>query len=73
MFLLTLLMVLRIHVCCRMMSDYSVETINDGISEFNVEFHGPKESNVTESFIFQMDSLVIIGLVIVHFICVNRF
>ncbi|CAI9780635.1 unnamed protein product [Fraxinus pennsylvanica] len=27
-----------------MMSDYSVETINDGISEFNVEFHGPKES-----------------------------
>lgn len=28
----------------RMMSDYNVETINDGISEFNVEFHGPKES-----------------------------
>ncbi|XP_043723819.1 ubiquitin-conjugating enzyme E2-23 kDa-like isoform X1 [Telopea speciosissima] len=26
-----------------MMSDYSVETINDGINEFNVEFHGPKE------------------------------
>ncbi|XP_050220838.1 ubiquitin-conjugating enzyme E2-23 kDa-like [Mercurialis annua] len=27
-----------------MMSDYTVEPINDGISEFNVEFHGPKES-----------------------------
>ncbi|KAF9602503.1 hypothetical protein IFM89_029802 [Coptis chinensis] len=27
-----------------MMSDYSVEPINDGINEFNVEFHGPKES-----------------------------
>jgi len=30
----------------RMMSDYTVETINDGLSEFNVEFHGPKESTV---------------------------
>lgn len=29
---------------CRMMSDYTVETINDGLTEFNVEFHGPKES-----------------------------
>ncbi|KAA8548071.1 hypothetical protein F0562_004668 [Nyssa sinensis] len=27
-----------------MMNDYTVEPINDGISEFNVEFHGPKES-----------------------------
>ncbi|KAG4378735.1 hypothetical protein AAZX31_17G089100 [Glycine max] len=27
-----------------MMSDYAVETINDGLNEFNVEFHGPKES-----------------------------
>ncbi|XP_031736248.1 ubiquitin-conjugating enzyme E2 4 isoform X2 [Cucumis sativus] len=27
-----------------MMSDYNVEMINDGLSEFNVEFHGPKES-----------------------------
>ncbi|XP_010532272.1 PREDICTED: ubiquitin-conjugating enzyme E2-23 kDa-like [Tarenaya hassleriana] len=27
-----------------MMSDYSVETINDCLNEFNVEFHGPKES-----------------------------
>ncbi|KAK4395574.1 Ubiquitin-conjugating enzyme E2 5 [Sesamum angolense] len=26
-----------------MMSDYTVEPINDGINEFNVEFHGPKE------------------------------
>lgn len=29
----------------RMMSDYTVETINDGLNEFNVEFHGPKDSN----------------------------
>ncbi|KAJ4826321.1 Ubiquitin-conjugating enzyme E2 4 [Turnera subulata] len=28
----------------KMMSDYNVETINDGLNEFNVEFHGPKES-----------------------------
>ncbi|KAI9119561.1 hypothetical protein K1719_009437 [Acacia pycnantha] len=28
-----------------MMSDYTVETINDGLNEFNVvELHGPKES-----------------------------
>ncbi|KAF7838352.1 ubiquitin-conjugating enzyme E2-23 kDa-like isoform X1 [Senna tora] len=27
-----------------MMSDYNVETVNDGLNEFNVEFHGPKES-----------------------------
>lgn len=30
-----------------MMSDYTVEPINDGINEFNVEFNGPKESNFT--------------------------
>lgn len=27
-----------------MMSDYSVETINDGLNEFNVVFNGPKDS-----------------------------
>ncbi|KAG5029975.1 hypothetical protein AAZX31_05G195300 [Glycine max] len=27
-----------------MMSDYKVETINDGMQEFFVEFHGPKDS-----------------------------
>lgn len=27
-----------------MMSDYSVETINDGLNEFNVMFHGPRDS-----------------------------
>ncbi|URE23613.1 ubiquitin-conjugating enzyme E2 [Musa troglodytarum] len=27
-----------------MMSDYMVETTNDGLTEFNVEFHGPKQS-----------------------------
>lgn len=30
----------------RMMSDYTVETISDGLNEFNVEFHGPKESTI---------------------------
>nr|GLL26649.1 ubiquitin-conjugating enzyme E2-23 kDa-like [Ipomoea trifida] len=30
--------------CDRMMSDYTVEPINDEINKFNVEFHGPKES-----------------------------
>ncbi|CAL5321612.1 unnamed protein product [Camellia sinensis] len=34
----------------RMMSDYAVEPISDGISEFNVEFHGPKE-NVAEGIV----------------------
>lgn len=33
----------------RMMSDYSVEPINDGISELKVEFHGPKDSNFPAS------------------------
>ncbi|GER47950.1 ubiquitin-conjugating enzyme E2 5 [Striga asiatica] len=27
-----------------MMTDYKVETINDSMQEFHVEFHGPKES-----------------------------
>ncbi|XP_010678729.1 ubiquitin-conjugating enzyme E2-23 kDa [Beta vulgaris subsp. vulgaris] len=27
-----------------MMSDYSVETINDGLNEFNILFNGPKDS-----------------------------
>jgi hypothetical protein len=29
----------------RMMSDHEVQTIGDSMSEFNVKFHGPKESN----------------------------
>lgn len=37
---------------CRMMSDYNVETINDGLNEFNVEFHGPKESTVSSHLCF---------------------
>lgn len=28
-----------------MMSDYTVETIKDGLNELSVEFHGPKDSN----------------------------
>ncbi|XP_024524898.1 ubiquitin-conjugating enzyme E2 5 isoform X1 [Selaginella moellendorffii] len=27
-----------------MMSDYKVEMVNDGMNEFNVEFHGPRDS-----------------------------
>eukprot|EP00252_Welwitschia_mirabilis_P025559 TRINITY_DN8034_c0_g1_i1.p1 TRINITY_DN8034_c0_g1~~TRINITY_DN8034_c0_g1_i1.p1 ORF type:complete len:183 (-),score=40.57 TRINITY_DN8034_c0_g1_i1:101-649(-) len=27
-----------------MMSDYKVETLNDGLSELHVEFHGPRDS-----------------------------
>uniref|UniRef100_A0A453MM03 E2 ubiquitin-conjugating enzyme n=2 Tax=Aegilops tauschii TaxID=37682 RepID=A0A453MM03_AEGTS len=29
---------------CRMMSDYKVDMINDGMQEFFVHFHGPKDS-----------------------------
>ena len=29
---------------CRMMSDYKVEMVNDGMQEFFVEFRGPNES-----------------------------
>ncbi|KAL5982441.1 hypothetical protein ACLOJK_016512 [Asimina triloba] len=36
--------VLDVSRILRMMSDYAVETVNDGTNEFNVEFHGPKES-----------------------------
>lgn len=34
------------------MSDYNVETINDGLNEFNVEFHGPKESIISSLLVF---------------------
>lgn len=27
-----------------MMKDYNVQMINDSLHEFNVEFHGPKDS-----------------------------
>ena len=29
---------------CRMMSDYKVEMVNDGMQEFFVDFRGPNES-----------------------------
>ena len=35
-----------------MMSDYKVETINDGMQEFFVEFNGPKDSNIFILFLF---------------------
>jgi len=34
------------------MSDYNVETINDGLNDFNVEFHGPKESIISSLLLF---------------------
>ncbi|PON62907.1 Ubiquitin-fold modifier-conjugating enzyme [Parasponia andersonii] len=39
-----------------MMSDYKVEMINDGMQEFYVDFHGPKENlvNVFEVFLPQL-------------------
>lgn len=39
-----------------MMSDYKVELINDGMHEFNVEFHGPPNNlvNVFEVFLPQL-------------------
>ena len=36
----------------RMMSDYKVEMVNDGMSEFYVEFHGPRDSTVLSFQIF---------------------
>lgn len=35
-----------------MMSDYKVEMINDGMQEFFVEFHGPKESKSWYPYLF---------------------
>ena len=37
---------------CRMMSDYKVETVNDGMQEFLVEFRGPEESTCARVFFF---------------------
>lgn len=34
-----------------------MEPINDGINEFNVEFHGPKESNVKTIFALRLATL----------------
>ena len=36
----------------RMMSDYKVEMINDGMQEFYVHFHGPNESKFSFVFIY---------------------
>lgn len=41
----------------RMMSDYKVEMINDGMQEFFVDFNGPKESNSSEP-IYMIDFLL---------------
>jgi hypothetical protein len=54
-------------VLTRMMSDYKVEMINDGMQEFYVDFHGPKDSKsslptsiffIFFSFDFQSDICV---------------
>ena len=37
-------LVLFLPFVIRMMSDYKVEMINDGMQEFYVDFHGPSES-----------------------------
>lgn len=42
-----------------MMSDYNVEMTNDGFNEFNVEFHGPKESIARLSPLSNMHFIVV--------------
>uniref|UniRef100_A0A9I9DE50 Ubiquitin-conjugating enzyme E2 H n=1 Tax=Cucumis melo TaxID=3656 RepID=A0A9I9DE50_CUCME len=49
-----------------MMSDYNVEMINDGLSEFNVEFHGPKESIARFSPLSNMHFIVVDGIAIIR-------
>ncbi|KAG7021469.1 Ubiquitin-conjugating enzyme E2 5, partial [Cucurbita argyrosperma subsp. argyrosperma] len=49
----------------RMMSDYNVEMINDGLNEFNVEFHGPKESIARLSPLSNMHFVVVDGIAII--------
>jgi hypothetical protein len=46
----------------RMMSDYTVETINDGLNEINVEFHGPKESTTLTHASLSSSCVVILQL-----------
>lgn len=55
-----------------MMSDYNVEMINDGLNEFNVEFHGPKESMLICSTVYvlwdrSIYMLIVIVCHLVHF------
>ncbi len=38
-----------VSCCCRMMSDYKVEMVNDGMQEFFVEFRGPTESTIAHA------------------------
>ena len=47
------------------MSDYNVEMINDGLNEFNVEFHGPKESIARLSPLSNMHFIVVDGIAII--------
>lgn len=64
------------------MSDYNVETINDGLNEFNVEFHGPKESTVLHTsyafslhivlrMIFRLHVCALLHIITEH--CISRF
>jgi hypothetical protein len=41
-----LYLTLQLCLLVRMMSDYKVEMVNDGMSEFYVEFHGPRDSTL---------------------------
>ena len=54
-----------------MMSDYKVEMINDGMQEFYLEFHGPKDSN--NPLLFPNFLLVILSFsfVFIPFLIVN--
>jgi hypothetical protein len=47
----------------RMMSDYKVEMVNDGMNEFYVEFHGPPESMFSISkLVFVLHSLFFVNV-----------
>lgn len=57
-----------------MMSDYNVEMINDGLSEFNVEFHGPKESIARLSPLSNMHFIVVDGIAIIRlWVCIEHY
>lgn len=40
------------------MSDYKVEMVNDGMSEFYVEFHGPRDSKLPFHVLIFADSVL---------------
>lgn len=56
----------------RMMSDYKVEMINDGMQEFFVDFNGPKESNSSEP-IYMIDLSTELCVSLIEFYVILMF